>query len=75
MQFDYVYGDLKVTITLKAGDDSMFGHLTAAGHHALGQWIYLALSCFGSATSLRMIDLIDKHKYDYLKDEGKEDNG
>lgn len=75
MEFDYVYGDLQVKLTMQADNESLFGRLTDAETLVLGQWLYLALNCFSNSQAIRQIDLIDKHKYDYLKDEGKEDDG
>lgn len=74
MQFEYVYADLQVSIDIKADNESYFGRLTDGQVQALGQWFYLTLNCMRNAEAIRQIDLIDKHKYDYLKNEGSQDN-
>lgn len=74
MQWDYVYADYGVTVTFKVSNDTALGQLTDREVMSLQQMIYLTLNCFTYTRALYMQDLIDKHKYDYLKDEGKKDD-
>jgi len=62
MQFDYVFGDLQVSLTLNADNETLFGKLSDGEMQALGQWLYLALNCFSNAKALSMLDLVDKDK-------------
>lgn len=74
MEYDYVYGELRVSLTLKAEDDSFFGQLTPGQMQCLGQSLYLALNCFSIGEALRQIDLIDRDKIRGSENEKESDN-
>jgi len=60
MEFDCIYGDLALTVTLKSLDNDYFGKLSQAELMILMQWIYLACNLFMTTEQLRILDSLGK---------------
>ena len=69
MQHIYVYGDLQVSLTLQADNESLFGRITNAEYLVLGQWLYLTLNCFSNSQAIRQLDSLDKRMIKGVKGE------
>ncbi len=63
MEFDLVYGDLQLKVTLSPADSTVFAHLTSGELLALQQQLYLALNCFINTRALHLLDYIEQDKY------------
>ena len=74
MEFDIVFGDLQLDITLKMAEGSPFGRLTKGDLLCLQQWIYLACTCFINTRAAYMLGLIDKDKIRGSDAEQENDN-
>ena len=60
MEFDCVFGDLALTVTLKADDKDYFGKLSQTELLILMQWIYLSCNLFMTTEQLRLLDKLQK---------------
>ena len=74
MEFDCIYGDLELTVTLKATKNSYYSKLSQAELMILSQWIYLACNCFMTTEQLRMLDSLDRTKPKDIKEKLGDDD-
>lgn len=74
MEFDCVFGDLALTVTIKAEQPSYFSKLSDAELAILSQWFWLAANCFMTTEQLRILDALDRRKPDAIDKQGDKEH-
>lgn len=74
MEFDNVFADLGLTVTIKAKNNVYFGKLNDMELIILGQWIWLACNCFMTTEQLRILDALNRKKQSDIEKQGGDEH-